>query len=497
MSIQKKDWFYIDEKSSQQVGPLTIAELDDDYKAGKIHKHTYVFNAQMLRQEGPITHGIAYSMISRLSVEFVPTVEEFFTTRKNKEVTILSGPNNSGKTLLLKQLFSIIGQGGYLINCNRFSHVDILNTSTTDEHEHRRYYDNFIQYFHTSQQNTENNELQLQKIITSLKNPQREKLFKLAKEFLGNEFSLKRIDIDNDFSPFYVDMDGENLRYGSSGTRLLLTLLGTLLDEYFSVILIDEPELGLSPKIQAQLARFLYDSSQKKEFCPHLKQIYIATHSHLFLDRTTFSNNFVVIKISNTISVKPIQSVGDFHRLQFNMLGNELESIFLPSVIILVEGDSDVTFMTKLSQLHVPDRKVAIVRAGGDGGMQSKINVLKEALGEIDTSPYRDRLFVVLDKKHSLKKQRIINQGVQPDNIIVWTKNGIEYYYPVDSVSAAFCCSNDELSGINFENDPIEFNEIRKTKKELAETVAEKMTEKQLLAPELIEFIERIKKSCG
>ncbi len=303
---------------------MTIAELYTDYKAGKIQKFTYVFNSQMLRQKGPMTPGIAYSMISRLSVEFVPTVEEFLTTRENKEVTVLSGPNNSGKTLLLKQLFSIIGQGGYLINCNRFSHVDILNTRATDEHEHRRYYDNFIQNFHTSHQNTENNELQLQQIITSLKNRQRKKLFNLAKELLGNEFSLKRIDLYNEFSPFYIDMDGENLRYGSTGTRLLLTLLGTLLDEHFSVILIDEPEIGLSPKIQAQLACFLYDSSQRNEFCPHLKQIYIATHSHLFLDRTTFSNNFVVIKMSNTIYVKPIQSVGDFHRLQFNMLGNEL-----------------------------------------------------------------------------------------------------------------------------------------------------------------------------
>lgn len=44
-------------------------------------------------------------------------------------------------------------------------------------------------------------------------------------------------------------MDGENLRYGSSGTRLLLTLLGILLDERFTTVLIDEPELGLSVRI--------------------------------------------------------------------------------------------------------------------------------------------------------------------------------------------------------------------------------------------------------
>ena len=69
------------------------------------------------------------------------------------------------------------------------------------------------------------------------------------------------------------------------------------------------------------------------------------------------------------------------------MLGNELESIFLPSAIVIVEGDSDVTFITRVVQLHIPDRKVAIVRAGGDGEVQNKLNVLREAFGDLATSP--------------------------------------------------------------------------------------------------------------
>ena len=60
-------------------------------------------------------------------------------------------------------------------------------------------------------------------------------------------------DPDNRVSPFTVSMDGENLRYGSSGTRLLLTLLGILLDERFSTILLDEPEIGLSPRTEIRV----------------------------------------------------------------------------------------------------------------------------------------------------------------------------------------------------------------------------------------------------
>ena len=387
MMIQKKEWYYFDDQQGEWAGPLTLDELDELRRDGKIEEYSQVINAQLARRQGPMGGGIPYSMISRLAVEFSPPVEEFLSSRNNKLTTVLSGPNNCGKTLLLRQLFALVGHDGYLIACSRFSHVDVLNTRKQEEHEHRRYYDNFIHNFHTSQQNSEDNELKLEQVITGLKDVQRDKLFGVCKDLLGNEFSLKRTDPENTFSPFYVDMDGENLRYGSSGTRLLLTLLGILLDERFSVILVDEPEIGLSPRIQAVLARFLYDKEHRQQFCPHLRQLYIVTHSHLFLDRGVFSNNYVVSKAGHVVSVKPVQSVGDFHQLQFNMLGNELESIFLPSAIVIVEGDSDVTFITRVVQLHIPDRKMAIVRAGGDGEVQNKLNVLREAFGDLATSP--------------------------------------------------------------------------------------------------------------
>lgn len=307
---QKNEWYYGDDESGQWVGPMTIEELDELHRAGKAEEFTNVINTQMIKQEGPMARGIRYSMMPRLAVEFTPTVEEFYEARANKPTTVLSGPNNGGKTLLLKQLYSHIGQGGYLIGCNRFSHIDVLNTRQIDEHEHRRYYDNFIQNFYTSHQNTENNDLQLQQIITGLKDTQREKLFDVCTKLLGNTFSLERTDPENTFSPFYVDVDGENLRYSSTGTRLLLSLLGILLDERFSVLLIDEPEIGFSPRIQAPLARFLYDNDQRRDFCPHLQQVYIATHSHLFLDRGVFSNNYTVTKTARTVCMNPVQSVG-------------------------------------------------------------------------------------------------------------------------------------------------------------------------------------------
>ena len=497
MTDEKKDWYFADDETGQWTGPMTLSDLDGLHASQKIDEYTSVANAQMLHRSGPSgPQGVPYSMIFRLDVAFVPTVDDIHAARIGKPITVLSGPNNGGKTLLLKQLRYLIGHDGYLIACNRFSHVGALNTRQQDAHEYRRYYDDFMYNFHTSQQNTEDNELKLEQIITGLKDSEREKLFRTARELLGNEFSLRRTDPENTFSPFYVDMDGENLSIGSSGTRLLLTLLGILLDRRFSVILIDEPEIGLSPRIQAVLVRFLYDQGQRLEFCPHLRQIFIATHSHLFLDRGVLSNNHVVTKAGNVVSVRQVQSPADFHQLQFNMLGNELESLFLPSAIVIVEGDSDVTFMTKVTQLHISNRKVSVVRAGGDGEVQNKLNVLKEAFGDLATSPYADRLFVVFDKRHSVKLRRIEVQGVRAENICVWSRNGIEHCYPEDLLTEAFRCDAAELAKGNLENDPIEINSIRKSKKELAQFVTDRMTAAHPLNSELAKLIGQIQAAC-
>jgi len=484
MNAQANDWYYADDTSGQWVGPMTLDILDATRKAGTFEEYTNVINNQMMRRQGPMAQGVPYYMISRLNVEFDPTIEEFQVAREGKSTTVLSGPNNCGKTLLLKQLFFQFGQGSYLVACNRFSHVDVLNTRKVEEYEHRRYYDNFSQQFFMSQQNSEDNELKLEQVLTSLKNSQRERLFALCKELLGNDFALKRTEPENDFSPFYVDMDGENLRYGSSGTRLLLTLLGILLDERFSVLLIDEPEIGLSPRIQAVLSRFLYDEVRRQDFCPHLRQLFVATHSHLFLDRNVMANNHVVTKSGPTVSVRPVATAAAYHQLQFNMLGNDMEALFMPAAIVIVEGESDHTFVRKVLQLHLPNHQVAVVRASGDGEVRKKLH-------------FFNRLFVVFDKQISVKLPKIEQDGVPKENIIVLSLNGIEHFYPHALVATAFCSAVEQVTDWTFGSDPIEFNGIRKTKKELAQLVADGLLITHAPHPEIQTLISRIQAACG
>ena len=488
----KDEWRYFDEIARDWTKTwISLKELDRLHASGQIQDDTACANIAMARR-GRGTQGIPYRQIAHINIEFQPEVDAFLASRKNSEITVLSGPNNCGKTLLLKELFSEAGHGAYMLPCNRFSHVDILNTRVQEELQYRNYYDNFVQNWYVSRQNTEDGEYKLEHAITGLTNSQRQHLLTICSELLGAKFSLKRTQDDNEFSSFYVDMDGQNLRYGSTGTRLLFMLFGTILNERFEVLLIDEPELGLSPRTQSEVAWQLYDPVSRKKYWPHLKNLFIATHSHLFLDRGVMSNNHIIERRGDIVSASPVRTIAEFHLLQFSMLGNEFESIFLPSVIVIVEGDSDVTFLSKVVILRIPNKRIAIVRAGGDGEALSKLHVLSETFGNLDTSPYRNRLFVVLDSRHSVRKDRIVKAGVPSENVKVWSKNGIEHFYPVDLVAKAFRSDPAMVAKINVEKDSIEYNGITLSKSELSKLVSDQLTDASTFDEELESLLQKI-----
>jgi len=92
---------------------------------------------------------------------------------------------------------------------------------------------------------------------------------------------------------------------------------------------------------------------------------------------------------------------------------------------------------------------------------------------------------------------RIEKQGVPKENITVWSKNGIEYFYPEDLVAAVFHCEAVDLAKCDFESDPIEFNAIRKSKKELAQLVADGLTATHTLHQEVEALLSRIRTACN
>jgi hypothetical protein len=108
-------------------------------------------------------------------------------------------------------------------------------------------------------------------------------------------------------------------------------------------------------------------------------------------------------------------------------------------------------------------------------------------------SPYRDQLFVMLGNRNSVRISRIEKDGVPSDYIIVLRRNGIENYYPKELIGAVFRSTTEEVKKWKFENDPLEFNRIRRTKKELAQRVADVLTRAHKLHSEIEGLIDGIR----
>jgi hypothetical protein len=253
-----------------------------------------------------------------------------------------------------------------------------------------------------------------------------------------------------------------------------MTMLGICMDERFNIILIDEPELGLSPRIQQFFSNFLQNAEKRKEYFPHLKQVFIATHSHLFLDKNDIENNFIVAKSDVNVTLQQVKTMNEFHKLQFNQLGNTFEALFLPSAIIVVEGPTDFDFIDKLIQVKFPDRKIIVLPAQGD--VKRKINDIKSTFGNLSKSPFGDRLFAVLDSVHTKGlKEELIQMGMRSDNVIVWDKNGIEYVYPEKILMEIFSCSAEKLSELIIIDDVISVGTVQFKKIELSKEVLKRM----------------------
>lgn len=469
--------FYFHDKNRVQVGPVTRQELDEAVRNGTLNQRSMVYHPSFGHVDEMGMGCVPYSSLQDFQISFSPSIEKFLSSRSSEATTVLSGPNNQGKSLLLKMSRAQLGERSYLVGCSRFYHVNQLRSREVDEYARYSDYDNYMQSLMTSQQNSEENSFNLEQVLVELSDTQRDKLFDVCGQMLGNRFEMRRMVEDNRLSPFYIDMDGENLRFGSLGTRVLLTVVGICMSQRYDTILIDEPELGLSPKIQAQLAHFLYNPAARAEYFPNLRALYVSTHSHILLDRTQWENNHTVTKEDAQITITQVTSASDMQELQFRMLGNDLSTWFMPSCIVIVEGPTDSDYINRVLRVFMPDQRIAVITCTGEGGALSQVHLLNQALGDLSKSPYGQRTCILLDKQHERRNiPRLVKLGIANENIIIWDKNGIEYYYPEDIMCDIFQCGAVQLSHLRFENQRVTVGTIQYDKKDLCKQVIDRLT---------------------
>lgn len=358
---------------------------------------------------------------------------------RESEYSVLVGRNNCGKSFLLKTLTQQWGHNASYLGPARYQNFNLLGYYTPNRNRRDEKHRQFMQQWQQQQQNIDNSPVNLQQAIAELSDDKRNLLTEIIKSLLGVEMELRHTVENNSMSQKYISCGGHNISYTSSGFRLIITLLTSLLDTDYDTFLIDEPELGISPEAQGILADFLFDRAHREKYFPHVKTLVFATHSTIFLDRVRINNNYTVEKFGDEIAVRAVESQADFSGIHFFLLGNRFETLYLPSAIVLVEGKCDDKFIERVVSLRYPDSQISVIPANSDGRIKEILNVAKGLLADIQRSPYRDRIFVVLDSVHSAGlPNQLAAMGIPKDNIVTWPKNGIEFYYPPSIIDKIF-----------------------------------------------------------
>lgn len=227
----------------------------------------------------------------------------------------------------------------------------------------------------------------------------RNKILDFLKEFTGAETR-----VDRDEETWQI-----TLRYKFQGQELNADTLGTgprslfamLVEIYYGnkeIVLIDEPELSFHPELQKKLFAILKQIS-------HEKQIFVATHSHLFIDRENIDNNFVLEAINDITRIRRISNEKELKELVYEQLGNSPADLFFPNNFIIVEGPSDKDFvkglMEKFYASQIEGKFIQVQYAEGNIEnlqMERTLNAINKVYAPLRTGGvYKDKVVILID----------------------------------------------------------------------------------------------------
>jgi energy-coupling factor transporter ATP-binding protein EcfA2 len=256
---------------------------------------------------------------------------------------------------------------------------------------------------------------------------ERRRWFDIRGEFRG------AFNADFGIHPNYLAIEEADLRipiqHSGGGSQEFIILLRHLTEGDF-IFGIEEPELHLHP----QLARRIFEIFKKvsKE-----NQIFLSTHSTIFVDQTELTNTWIFQKKAKETKVNRIKSEEELRRILFE-LGVRPSDIFFSNGIIFVEGPSDRdVYMTLATKIGIDFRKMQVTfiptygKSSGKYHLGVWVNAAKSA-----NIPY----FMVLDKGAEKDAEKLIKDGilVPNHNLFILKKESLEAYYPLEKFIKAF-----------------------------------------------------------
>ncbi len=346
------------------------------------------------------------------------------------DLVVLTGANNSGKSAVLQYLnihSELRNQADY-ISPRRFDLSNEVAIALNADQELQNMWNQ------RKDGNTAIAELTAPdpiRELVSLPNLARAKIKEWHNRYFG-ELNVERSKTDNEFAPPRITIDGRLATQQGSGSRAVLSVLCSLLHPSREIVLIDEPEIGIEPQVQKKLADLIRRVTKGTDDLPK-KRVYVATHSHLFLDKIDLSNNWVVTKgADGKASLAQIETPEELHSTIYRLLGNSPEDLFFPDNLLIVEGPSDEIFWRRLFALTGAGG-VAVHYADGETNVSAALPAIEQMLKTQAYIPwYRDRLCVAVDSNVPASRidewrKYLVDDGTR---VRALGQNGIEYYYP-------------------------------------------------------------------
>jgi hypothetical protein len=275
-----------------------------------------------------------------------------------------------------------------------------------------------------------------------------------------------------------------------SGLRGLLPILAALTNSNVQVVLIDEPEISLEPRLQKALRDLLIDASVEKT-------IVLSTHSHLFLNRVQGqidSNQLVTRDAAKQTVVRTLTTPRDLFEVTFDLLGSSTEDLFFLRNYVIVEGASDQQIVEKvLELLDTPSPTIKVLSAQGVDTVRDTVWSVVRALVPlvVNDSPYAERVVAIIDKPNdpnAVNVQKLRADLV--DRLYVLEEPSIEEYMPAAIYEKAERVKTADLAAIDALRSDLPA--LRAFKREVSVALAEVLTEDDFASiPTLVEAAKR------
>ena len=209
---------------------------------------------------------------------------------------------------------------------------------------------------------------------------------------------------------------------GIQATIDLIFILKSKLEKGF-VFGIEEPEAHSHPDLQRKL---FHELKSMSEDC----QVFLSTHSPIFIDRGNLTNTWIVKFVNGATSVERAYMLkGIIEELGIK----PSDVLFFADRILFVEGKTEeIVIPVFAEKLGVNLEGVAVISV--EGKTKARLNLKTWVKTTHNALP----LFLLLDKDAEEEaKELVATKLIKPRRYHVWQRGSIESYYPHEILSRA------------------------------------------------------------